>query len=144
MTKDIVIHVTGMQFANEGSEQQQDQIENIYPGEYFFRNGTHYFLYQEILEGFADPIKNMLKWKEQEVILTKKGPVQVQMVFEAGKKTLTEYNMPFGQILIGLDTSEIKVEESEDEIHILINYTLEANYQYVADCEIHIVAKSHK
>lgn len=144
MTKDILLHITGMQFASEVSEEEQDMIESIYPGEYYLRNGAHYFIYHEMIEGYEEPIKNMLKWKDKEVIVTKKGPFQVQMVFEEGKKTLTEYNTPFGQILIGLDTSKITVEESEERICIMIKYALEANYQFVADCDITILVEAHK
>lgn len=144
MTKDILLHITGMQFAPEVSEEELDQIESIYPGEYYLRNGTHYLLYQEMIEGYEEPIKNMLKWKDKEVIVSKKGPFQVQMVFEEGKKTLTEYATPFGQILIGLDTSKIMAEETEDKICITIKYALDANYQFVADCEITILVEAHR
>ena len=41
-----------------------------------------FLLYEEIVEGFPEPVKNMIKLKNKEFILTKKGPVNVQMVFQ--------------------------------------------------------------
>ena len=74
--------------------------------------------------------------------MTRKGPVNVQMVFTEGKKTMTDYMTPFGNILLGLDTSQMEIEETEDKMKIHIKYVLEANYQYVSDCQIHIEISS--
>ena len=39
-------------------------------------------------------------------------------------------------ILIGIDTGNVSVEEKEKEIRVHVDYILEANYQYLADCKI--------
>ena len=143
MTKDVLLHIKGMQFSQEVSEEEVENIETICPGEYFFRNNAHYILYEEVLEGETETIKSMVKIKDGECIVTKKGAYQVQLAFEAGKKTLTDYNTPFGNIMIGLDTTTLLVEETENQINILIKYGLEANYQYVADCTISIEVDAH-
>lgn len=144
MEKEVLLRIKGLQFEQGASEEEMDQIETICPGEYYYRNDAHFLLYEELVEGFEVPIKNMIKCKEHEIIITKKGPLQVQMVFEEGKKTLTEYGTPYGRIMIGLDTTSIEVKEEEDELIIHIQYGLEANYQFVADCDITIKAESHK
>ena len=143
MTKEVLLHIKGMQFSQEVSEEKAENIETICPGEYFFRNNAHYILYEEVMEGETEPIKSMIKIKDGECIVTKKGAYQVQMAFEAGKKTLTDYNTPFGNIMIGLDTTTLLLEETENQINILIKYGLEANYQYVADCTISIEVDAH-
>lgn len=49
-----------------------------------------------------------------------------------------------GGILIGLDTSKVEVaEETQDKLRIHIDYTLEANYQYIADCHIEVVVTAN-
>lgn len=60
-----------------------------------------------------------------------------------GKKTMTDYFTPFGNILIAMDTKEVCVTESADCIKIHIAYGLEANYQFIANCNIAIEIKSH-
>ena len=80
-----------------------------------------------------------MKVRGDEFSLTKRGGVNVQMVFTQGKKTITEYATPLGGILIGLDTSRVEVvEEAENKLRIHIDYALEANYQYIADCHIEV------
>ena len=64
------------------------------------------------------------------------------MVFSEGKKTMTDYETPFGNILIALDTKKINMEESNHSMKIHIAYGLEANYQFIADCNIIVEIKS--
>ena len=90
------------------------------------------------MEEVPEPVSNMIKLRDKEFCLWKKGPVNVQMVFSEGKKTMTDYFTPFGNILIAMDTREV----SEDCIKIHISYGLEANYQFIADCSITIEIKS--
>lgn len=147
MTKDVLISIRGLQFAdsevkNVSSDEELDRIETICPGEHYYRNDAHFVLYEEIMEDFPTPIKNMIKLREKEFTLTKKGPLNVQMVFSEGKKTMTDYATPFGNILIALDTKKIGVEESNDSMKIHIAYGLEANYQFIADCNITVEIKS--
>lgn len=145
MTKDVLVTIQGLHFEDDVIDEELEQIETICPGEYYFRNQGHFVLYEEIVEGFTDPIKTMIKLKNNELTLTKKGPVNVQMVFAEGKKTMTDYITPFGNVLMGIDTDRIEVEQTEDKMKIHIKYVLEANYQYVSDCQIHIeVSASQK
>ncbi len=145
MTKEVLITIQGLQYDVETqSEEELDQIESIYPGEYYQRNGAHYIMYEELVEDETTPIKNVMKLREGEFTLTKKGMVNVQMVFTEGKKTMTSYATPFGNIMIALDTEKITVQETESEMKIHIQYGLEANYQYIADCHITVTVAARK
>ena len=88
------------------------------------------------MEGFRDTTKNIIKWNGQILDLTKKGLVNVHMIFEEKKKNVTDYKTPFGSILIGIDTHQISVEESEKQIRVNVDYALEINYEHLADCQI--------
>lgn len=143
MTKNVIVSIQGLQFDAAQNDEELDKIETIYPGEYYFRNQAHYILYDECLEGQDEPVKNMIKIKPQELVITKKGPVNVQMVFNEGKKTITSYITPFGNMLIAMDTTKLDIEENADDMLVHIEYALEANYQYVADCNIRVEIKSN-
>ena len=147
MTKQVLVSIRGLQFVDSetgqsASDEELDQIETICLGEYYYRNDAHYIRYEEIVEDVSESDRNMIKLKGKEFSLWKKGPVNVQMVFSEGKKTMTDYFTPFGNILIAMDTREVRVTESEDCINIHIAYGLEANYQFIADCNITIEIKS--
>lgn len=143
MTKEVLITIQGLQMDAEAqNDEEMDKIESIYPGEYYFRNGSHYILYDELMEGETTPIKNVIKLREKEFTLTKKGIINTQMVFTEGRKNMTSYETPFGNIMIALDTEKIEAKETDNELEIHIDYGLEANYQYIADCNITVIVTS--
>ena len=151
MTKDVLVSVKGLQFADAdvrdtASDEELDSIETICPGEYYFRNEGHFIVYEELVDGFAGVIKNMIKLRDREFTISKKGPVNVQMVFSEGKKTMADYHTPYGNIMVALDTKKVRTEETEDDINISVEYGLEANYQFIADCNIaiHITSRQDK
>ena len=74
MTKEVLISVQGLQIVDNeveeaASDEELDRIETICPGEYYYRNDAHFLLYEEIVEGFPEPVKNMIKLKNKEFIL---------------------------------------------------------------------------
>ena len=144
MNKDVLVGIRGLQFAETdikeaSTDEDLEKIETICPGEYYFRNNAHFILYEERFEGFDEPVKNVLKLREKEFSLLKKGMINVHMVFSEGKKTLTEYATPFGTILLALDTySHWHRTGGRPSLNISICYGMEANYQFIADCNISI------
>jgi hypothetical protein len=45
--------------------------------------------------------------------------------------------------MIALDTKEVEYKEEADSLSIHINYGLEANYQFIADCSITVDIKNN-
>ena len=133
MTKDIFLSLKGLQF---GVNEQTEELETITPADYYLRNGSHYVVYDELLEGCEETIKNMIKFKDSSLEVIKRGSMNVHMIFEENRKNITTYATPYGNILIGIDTGTIRIDEQEDCISVEVDYTLEANYQYLADCQI--------
>ena len=84
MTKEVLIHLKGMQTTDDphGSDEP---LELITVGEYYYRNNTHYLLYDEQMEGLDEPIHNLVKIRPGHMEVRKKGPVQTNMVFEDRK-----------------------------------------------------------
>ncbi len=111
MTKEVLVSIRGLQFVDNevgetASDEEIEQIETICPGEYYYRNDAHYIRYEEVMEDFPESVRNMIKLKGKEFSLWKKGPVNVQLVFSEGKKTMTDYFTPFGNILVAMDNRE--------------------------------------
>ena len=90
MQKEVLIHVRGLQMMDAQSDQEP--IEIVVPGQYYFRNGFHYLRYEEILDESSEPTVNYIKMSERGLEVSKKGLVNVHMVFEQGKKNMTYYN----------------------------------------------------
>lgn len=139
MTKDIIVSVKGLQFTEE---DDNSPVELITHGEYYKKNGKHYVFFEEISEDGNEKTKNMIKMASDFLDVTKKGAVNVHMMFEKEKKNISYYNTPFGSLLAGICGKEIKLKETEDNIDFFVQYALELNYQHVADCSIAINVKS--
>lgn len=138
MTKEVLVSVSGLQFAVNSNEA----IEVITGGQYFSRAGKQYVLYDEMLEEYEGVSKNTIKFTDGIVDITKKGLTNVHMIFEEKKKNMTYYNTPFGNLMIGLYTNRIQIEEKEEDIRIVVDYALDINYEFISDCMITIVVKA--
>lgn len=139
MTKDVLIKISGLQFAGE---EDSDAIEVITSGTYYLKNGKHYILYEEVMEGTTEVTKNVIKLGTNTMEVTKKGETTVHMVFEKDKKNVSYYYTPFGSLLIGIDAKDVQIEETEHDIHVAVKYGLEINYEHTADCNINVSVKS--
>lgn len=137
MTKEVLLSITGLQFA---PGQESDSLELINPGEHYFRNGKHYFLYDEVVEGFDQVTKNVIKIAPNYMELTKKGVTSAHMIFEKDKKNVTYYYTPYGSLLVGVDAHRVDVTEQEESMQVEVEYGLEMNYEHIADCHIKISA----
>ena len=140
MTKDVILGISGLQFTGESGA---DSLEMIAPGEYFLRNGRHYVKYEEVIEGFSERNQNLVKISPSKLEVTKKGLTNIHMVFEENKKNLTCYSTPYGNLMIGIEGGPVSIQETDDRIEVRANYSLDINYEHVANCEIrmHIQSK---
>lgn len=133
MTKDVLLAIKGLQL---DASAEESNVQTITAAEYYKRNNSHYVVFDEATEGTAENTKNIIKFREKTLELTKKGLVNVHMIFEENKKSLTNYSTPFGDILIGIDAKKITLSDEEDMIRINVDYALEINYEFLADCKI--------
>lgn len=139
MTKEVLVSICGLQFIEEA---ENEPVEVITSADYYKKNGKHYILYDEIVEGLEEPTKNIIKLGEEALDITKRGASNVHMMFEKNKKNVTYYYTPYGSLLIGIDTTRMEVEETEHNIFVDVDYALEVNYEHLADCNIKMNIKS--
>lgn len=139
MTKEVLVSIQGLQFA-DGSDSET--VEVITSGDYYNKNGKHYIIYDEVMEGAPGTTKNIIKLGDEYLDITKRGETNVHMMFEKNKKNLTYYYTPFGSLLIGIDATKVAVKETEHDIHVTVDYALEVNYEHIADCTITMNVKS--
>lgn len=126
--------------APEGDEP----IEIVVPGEYYFRNGSHYLRYEEMLEDHGDPTVNYIKISPKGMEVRKKGQVNTYMVFEQGKRNMAFYTTSFGTLEMGISATNLELKESDSRLDMKVNYSLDLNQEHVADCclDIHAQGKS--
>ncbi len=139
MTKDVIIKISGTQFA-PGVEPEN--IEVISKGTYYLKDGKHYILYDEVYEQGDEVTKSRIKINGNQVNIQKRGVTSLDMQFEKNKKNISCFGTPFGQMMIGVEANDIKIQQSDQKIEAEIAYAMDMNYEYLADHKIHILIQS--
>lgn len=140
MKEKVFVKVKGLQFAN--GQEEEDIIEVINVGRYRIINGSEYVKYDEVYEESTQKSTNTIKISEKCVEIIKKGLVTAHMSFVEGEKTMTFYDTPYGSIYLGIFAQNIQIERDEDDIRISIDYSIDMNYEKVADSHIDIEISS--
>lgn len=138
MTKDVLISISGIQIA----DGDNSDVEMITTGDYFLKNGKHYIMYDEVMEGFDGTVKNTIKIHPGCLDIMKKGIANVHMVFEEDKKNIACYATPYGDMMVGINTNHISIDESEDKLKVRVDYSLDINYEHVSECNIVVDVQS--
>ena len=139
MEKEVLIHVKGLHMMD--TPEGDEPIEIVVPGEYYFRNGSHYLRYEEMLDEQGDPTINYIKISSRGMEVRKKGQVNTHMVFEQGKKNMTYYSTPYGTIEMGIAATNLFLEEKDGGLNMQVDYALDMNQEHVADCCLAIQAQ---
>ena len=55
MTKEVLLTIKGLQFTTDAGEEENgspEPMEVITAGNYYKKNGKHYIMYDEVMEGY--------------------------------------------------------------------------------------------
>ena len=133
MTKEIILTISGLH-ATDG--ETDDPVEVITPAEYFFKNGKHYVIYDEVMEGIEGSVKSKIKFTENSVELMRTGAASTRMVFEEEKEHVALYHTPMGPLSISLYTEKLISSIEEEKIKLEIHYSLKAEEQVVTESSV--------
>lgn len=133
MTEDVLVSVRGF---HQIDGPQRDEVEVFAPGKYYFKNGKHYILYDEVVEDTRETVKNRITLRDGRMEVRKKGPIVTSMTFDRGQKNSSWYNTPVGPLYTGISVKDMQVKEQENLLEIKVEYELEVNYEHVADSQI--------
>lgn len=135
MTKDIIITISGLH-DNEGVTDAP--IETMTPGQYFFKNGKHYVVYDEIIEGLEGSLKSTIKFTEDQVELIRNGAASARMVFQPGQEHMIIYQTPMGPLSISVYTEDIDSEIGEEKMSLKIDYSIKTEDVVVSESTVNI------
>lgn len=131
MTKDVLVTISGNQFATD-----EGAVEVVTTGTYYMKNGKHYVLYEVQSEANGPVTKNRVKFHDGHFEMTKKGEHNGFLSFDRDQKTTNIYQSPAGPLHVDVATSELDFTEADTEISVKIKYALEINYQFISECEV--------
>ena len=141
MTKDVLISISGLQYDIDENET----VEVVTPGNYYFKNNKHYLFYDEYLDESSNEVtRNKMIISGDQISIIKTGATNTQMQFEPGKECISYYNTPVGQLEVAFATSKVNINFESDLIDININYGLSINKSHVSNCNITMQVKPAK
>lgn len=135
MNREVNLIIRGF---HNGTDEVETRAEAIYVDKQISR----YVVYEEKDENFSEPIKGRIKFRDNYLEITRTGPISSQMIFEKGKKVVSEYKTPFGNMTLGIDTRDMTLFETDDEIRIRVVYVLEINGEHQSDSSTEISLKN--
>lgn len=148
MTKEVFIRIVGLQtMVGEMEGNDNEPIEVVHTGTYYFKNGKHYVFYEEAAEGIQGVTKAQIRWqKEGTLEVIKKGISNSHMIFEKNERHACDYQTPFGRIELGILTERMSWKESEHELEIAAEYDMDVDWELQAKCmiKIHIQPRSEQ
>ena len=140
MTKEVLLTISGLHYdtyPGEDAQNEDEPIEVITPATYYQKNGKHYVVYDEVVEGMPGTIRNMIRISEDGLLeISKSGLSNTRMVFEKDRIHMTPYETPYGELMVGVYTTMMKVDVEEQNINVNVRYTLDINSEKVANCNI--------
>ncbi len=136
MNETVNVTVTGIQ---GGSGMDSVPVSMQTQARYYERNGSTYLLYDEVLDGFKDPFHTMIKFKDGSLEMTRKGVIEMRMLYEEGKQFATSYATPYGNLLMEINTRTVRVERAEKRIKVSVFYSMDMGDMPMEDCSLHIV-----
>ncbi len=137
MERDVVVSVTGFHSIDGDS----NQISLVAPGSYFEKNGKHFLIYDELVEGENDPVRCTVlvsgDGRRAEIIRGSSGRLE----FEAGKTTMCCYSTPYGPLYLTINTSGVSFTLTEEKYRLEIDYTVEMNEGAASEVHASVEAK---
>lgn len=135
MTKEVILTISGLY---EVDGEADEPVEIITPGQYFWKNGKHYILFEEVMEGIPEVIRSRLVITEKQVEILRNGGTAARMVFAKDYEHKTIYQTPVGQLALSFCTDELQVEISEERIDVRISYFVMADGQVATENSVHL------
>lgn len=137
MDREVTLRILGL---HTESGQEGAPVETVAQAEYFRRGEAHYVLYEEPQSG----TKNRIKLKKGILELRKQGAVEAHMVFEEDRRRETRYVMPYGTLVLGINTKKLTVEETATSIKVDVEYALSLEGQHQSDSRLTISIRQNE
>lgn len=136
---DVRIRIRSAQYAPDGGQQEEIRTESAAQGAYYERNGAHYLLWEERMEGVDAPVQSRMKYRNGCLEVTRRGGVSSQLVFEAGKTYRTDYVTALGTLRMEIATDNVTFETVPDGTRrVTAGYCLCQEGEPVAECRLEI------
>ena len=135
MRKKAIIYIWGKQ---KYSEEHEDQQELVTEGMFYERNGAFYILYKESGNNSTDieEVTTFLTIKNDSVILTRKGAVELSQEYRKGVLNRSIYTTCYGKIRLSVLPHCVECDLTVQGGRISLEYDLFVDDKLVSHNEL--------
>lgn len=146
MEKNVVVTIAGVHTEIGELEYFEEQpIEVITIGTYYFKDGKHYIFTEEKIPEEGTSIKTRVQIEDGKIVqIFKSGACNTHLYFAEGQMFQCHYQTMYGILRMVVYTSEVMLEVEEEELRLRVNYSICMEGQPQQDCIIRIRANSGK
>ncbi|MGO4111489.1 DUF1934 domain-containing protein [Paenibacillus sp. YAF4_2] len=114
------------------STQDGESVVQTYKGEWFRKERSVYIRYEEPVEGSADPIRTLVRFRTDELSITRRGVVESEQLFVPGEvRRSGYYRSPYTSFQMETATAFVAVK-GDDGLELpsaVLPYTIEWQYE---------------
>ncbi|MCG8542216.1 MAG: DUF1934 domain-containing protein [Clostridia bacterium] len=110
--KDVILKIKGTQLP---SGAQEDVIELITEGKVYNKNNAKYLVYEESELSGMEGCTTTLKITDDKIEMKRFGNATSQLVFEKGKRHVTNYSTPYGNFRMEILTKKLEFDINQEE-----------------------------
>lgn len=122
MEENATIKISTLQTADDS---EPNVIELCTKGRFAEKDGKFYIIYEESeMTGFEDTTTT-IKIENERISMTRKGKYRSKMEFIYGGKRICSLNTPYGVIPIGVQTTEMRNELTDNGGNLRIEYIID-------------------
>ena len=125
MERNVVITLRGTQYLEDG---KPDAIELVTEGRMAWNGDCCTLTYLETEMTGMGSTKTVIQVCGEEVSILREGEVYTQMVFRQGKRHLSLYNTPYGEMTIGVHARHVMADMDENGGDIELDYNIEMDH----------------
>ncbi len=138
MKQDVIISIQGKQVYEDADS---DTIELVTQGDLSWNDDGYTLCYHETpMTGLEGTLTSFQK-EGDSITLMRQGTVNTQMVFQKGRRHMSVYNTPYGNMSVGVNTSRLASSLTREGGQIHIEYAIEIDHALTGNNSFHIDVK---
>ena len=137
MQENYLISIIGRQ--NVDGELGEVRVTTV--GDYIKKNGKQYIVYKEYDENQTRPRTSILKVEKDKMTMIRGDDDRTRLILENGKRHLCQYDTGYGNMMIGIFTSQLHSNLTDEGGRLEVRYTLDINSNLSSSNEILITIK---
>lgn len=134
---DVLISITGIQHVDD----QKDTVEMTTAGQMVPTPEGWRLFYDESVASGMEGVTTSMDIQKDQVLLQRNGAMNSLLVLQKGRRHMCSYNTPYGSMMLGVYTQELRNALTEHGGELDFCYTLDMNAGVTSSHDVHISVK---